>query len=168
MCAVRTSGVSSASAPLKMKVSLKRRSPCPRPRPRCPRRCSRRAYPRAAEVLERVDEPPDVVVGVLEEAGVDLHLPGRRGLEILGHVVPGRYLLVPRGQLRVRGRDFPFVPAGLCAPRRVDLAVYTRGFDDVYKIRQIPYLPENRADLPRTYGQSDRFPLIIRQVAKKV
>ena len=28
-----------------------------------------------AEILERVDEPSDVMVGVLEEAGVDLHLP---------------------------------------------------------------------------------------------
>jgi hypothetical protein len=27
-----------------------------------------------AQVLERVDEPPDVMIGVLEKAGVDLHL----------------------------------------------------------------------------------------------
>ena len=32
------------------------------------------------EVLERVDQPADVVVGVLEEAGVDLHLAGEHRL----------------------------------------------------------------------------------------
>ncbi len=29
-----------------------------------------------AELLERVEQPADVVVGVVEEAGVDLHLAG--------------------------------------------------------------------------------------------
>ena len=58
-----------------------------------------------AEVLERVDEPPDVVVGVLEEAGVDLHLPREHRLQLVGHVVPGGDLVVPRRQLRLRGHD---------------------------------------------------------------
>ena len=72
------SGVSSAAAPLKTNISLKR------------------SVDRAlgggavvaddvvdervledAEILERVDQPADVVVGVLEEAGVDLHLARR-------------------------------------------------------------------------------------------
>ena len=59
-----------------------------------------------AELLERVDQPSDVVVGVLEEAGVDLHLPCEHGLELLGHVVPGRDLVVARGELGVLG-DHP-------------------------------------------------------------
>ena len=36
-----------------------------------------------------VDEPADVVVGVLQEPGVDLHLPGQHRLQVVGHVVPG-------------------------------------------------------------------------------
>ena len=52
----------------------------------------------------RVDQPADVVVGVLEEPGVHLHLPRQHRLELVGHVVPGRDLGVPRGQLGV-GRD---------------------------------------------------------------
>ena len=49
-------------------------------------------------------EPPDVVVGVLEEAGVHLHLADQHRLERLGHVVPGRDLVVAPGELGV-GRD---------------------------------------------------------------
>ena len=30
-----------------------------------------------------------MVVGVLEEAGVDLHLAREHGLQVVGHVVPG-------------------------------------------------------------------------------
>ena len=51
----------------------------------------------------RVDEPADVVVGVLEEAGVDLHLAREHRLEIVGHVVPRGDLVVPRGELGVGG-----------------------------------------------------------------
>ena len=56
------------------------------------------------EVLESVDQAPDVVVGVLQEAGVHLHLADQHRLERLGHVVPGRDLVVASGQLGV-GRD---------------------------------------------------------------
>jgi hypothetical protein len=49
-----------------------------------------------AEVLQRVDQPPDVVISVLEKAGVDLHLPSEHRLELVGHVVPGWDLLVSR------------------------------------------------------------------------
>ena len=49
-----------------------------------------------AEVVERIDEPTDVVVRVLEEPGVDLHLTREDGLHLVGHVVPGGDLLVPR------------------------------------------------------------------------
>ncbi len=52
-----------------------------------------------AEILERVDEPSDMVVGVLEEAGVDLHLARKDGLQVVRDVVPGRDLLRPSRQL---------------------------------------------------------------------
>ena len=57
-----------------------------------------------AEVVERVDQPPDVVVGVLQEAGVDLHLAREHRLEVVRDVVPGGDLVGPGGQLGV-GRD---------------------------------------------------------------
>ena len=57
-----------------------------------------------AELIDRVDQPPDVVVGVLHEGGIDLHLPGEHRLHLLGHLVPGRDLRVARGQHGV-GRD---------------------------------------------------------------
>ncbi len=62
-----------------------------------------------AEIVERVDQPPDVVVGVLEETGVDLHLAREHRLELVGHVLPGRDLLVSRSQLRIRGDDPEFL-----------------------------------------------------------
>ena len=52
-----------------------------------------------AEIVERVDEPTDVVVGVLEEPRVDLHLARQDRLEIVGDLVPGGDLLRPSGQL---------------------------------------------------------------------
>jgi hypothetical protein len=56
----------------------------------------------------------DVVVGVLEEPGVDLHLPGGHGLEVVGQVVPRGDLLVPSGQLGVGGDEAQLVLAGEC------------------------------------------------------
>ena len=58
------------------------------------------------QVLEGVDQPADVVVGVLQEPGVDLHLAGQHRLELVGHVVPGRDLGRAGGQLGVGG-DHP-------------------------------------------------------------
>ena len=58
-----------------------------------------------AQLVDRVDHPPDVVVGVLRVAGVDLHLAGVERLQLLGHVLPCRERLVARGQLRVRRDD---------------------------------------------------------------
>ena len=63
-----------------------------------------------AEVLEGVEQPADVVVGELEEARVDLHLAAQHRLQLLRHVVPGRDLLVARGQLGVR-RDHARAPS---------------------------------------------------------
>ena len=65
-----------------------------------------------AQVLDRVDHPPDVVVGVLGVARVDLHLAGVERLQLVGHVVPGRERLVARGQLGVRGDDPELLLAG--------------------------------------------------------
>ena len=60
-----------------------------------------------------------MVVGVLEEAGVDLHLAGENRLQIIGHVVPGGNLLVPRRQHRLRGHypEFLFPSQDLVAQR---------------------------------------------------
>src|SRR4029450_5000337 len=57
-----------------------------------------------AEILERVDETPEVMVGVLEYARVALHLARQNRLQVVRNVVPGRDLLVPGGQLRL-GRN---------------------------------------------------------------
>ena len=56
------------------------------------------------QVGEAVDQPADVVVGVLHEPGVDLHLAGQHRLEVVGHVVPRRDLGWAGGELGV-GRD---------------------------------------------------------------
>jgi hypothetical protein len=54
------------------------------------------------EVCQRVDDAADVVVGVLQERGVDLHLSRQHRLEVLGLLVPAWDLLRPRGQLALR------------------------------------------------------------------
>ena len=54
--------------------------------------------------VDRVDQTADVVVGVLEEAGVDLHLAREHGLQLDRHVIPGGDLVVPGRELGV-GRD---------------------------------------------------------------
>ena len=56
-----------------------------------------------AEVLDRVDEATHLVVGLLEESGVDLHLAGQHWLEFRGHVVPRRDLVVACGQFGILG-----------------------------------------------------------------
>ena len=58
-----------------------------------------------AEVLDRVDHPSRVVVGVLHEGRVDLHLALEDRLQRRVHVVPGRDLGMARRQLRVRTDD---------------------------------------------------------------
>ena len=57
-----------------------------------------------AHLLDRVEQPPDVPVGVLLEAGVDLHLPRVQLLLVLRERVPGREALRSGRQLGV-GRD---------------------------------------------------------------
>ncbi len=65
-----------------------------------------------AEVLERIDQPPEVVVGVLEKACVDLHLASKDRLEVVGNLVPGGNLLVPRRQLCLGRHDAELLLAG--------------------------------------------------------
>ncbi len=60
------------------------------------------------EVGQGVDQPADVVIGVLEEAGVHLHLARQHRLQVIGHVVPG-------GDLRGSRRSAPH-PARRCPP----------------------------------------------------
>ena len=55
------------------------------------------------QIRQRVDQPPEVMVGVLEEAGVDLHLAGEDRPHLLRRLVPGRDLGRTRGQLGIRG-----------------------------------------------------------------
>ena len=64
------------------------------------------------EVLERVDEPADVMVGVLEEPGVDLHLSGEHRLQRVVHVGPSGDLVGTRRQLGIGGHDTQFLLPG--------------------------------------------------------
>ena len=57
------------------------------------------------QLLERVDQPADVMVGVLHEPGVDLHLAREHRLEIIGHVDPRGDLFVAGGELGVGRND---------------------------------------------------------------
>ena len=70
-----------------------------------------------AEVVDGVDHAADVVVGVLQEPGVDLHLALEHRLELRGHLVPGGDLGVALRQLGVRRDD-----AQLLLPREGLLA----------------------------------------------
>ena len=107
------SGVSSAAAPLRMNISLN----VPLSVPSALRAVVAddvvdQRVVEDAEVLEGVDQPADVVVGVLQEPGVDLHLPGQHRLELLGHVIPGRDLLGRARQLASGGNDAELLLAG--------------------------------------------------------
>ena len=59
-----------------------------------------------AHLLDRVQDPADVPVGVLQEAREDLHLASQQRPLLLRDRVPRRERLVARRQLRV-GRDHP-------------------------------------------------------------
>ena len=57
------------------------------------------------QILERVDEPAEMVVDVLEEGRIDLHLAGEDRPHVLRRLVPRRDLVRPRGQHGVGGDD---------------------------------------------------------------
>ena len=65
-----------------------------------------------AQLLDGVDHPTDVVVGVLREPGVDLHLARVERLQLVGDVVPRREGLVARGELGVGGDHAELLLAG--------------------------------------------------------
>ncbi len=68
--------------PLKLAISLN--APCSVPSadaPLSPMMYVDQRVVEHAEILERIDQPADVMVGVLEEAGVDLHLALEHRLE---------------------------------------------------------------------------------------
>ena len=56
------------------------------------------------QILERVDEPAEMVVGVLEKRRVDFHLAGEDRPHVLRRLVPGRNFVRPRRENGV-GRD---------------------------------------------------------------
>ena len=62
-------------------------------------------------VLQCIDQPADMMIGVLHEGGVDLHLALEGGLELRVHLVPRRNLLVPRRELCVSGDHAQFLLA---------------------------------------------------------
>ena len=65
-----------------------------------------------AELLQRVEQPADVVVGVGEEPGVHLHLAGECRLERVAHLVPGRDAGAALGEYRVGRDDAEFLLPG--------------------------------------------------------
>ena len=73
-----------------------------------------------------------MVVGVLQEARIDLHLAAQDRLERLRHVVPRRNLLVARGELAVRRDDAELLLPGeglfaQLVPALVELALVLVG-----------------------------------------
>ena len=62
--------------------------------------------------LERGDEPPDLLVRVVEEAGIVLHQAAVDPLRLLGLIVPCRDLRGPRRELGVLGDDAHLLLAG--------------------------------------------------------
>ena len=80
------------------------------------------------ELLQSVQNPAHVVVGVLHVARVNFHLPAQHRLERLRHLVPGRDFLVTRGQLAVRRDDAELLLSCECllaqlVPALVELAL---------------------------------------------
>ena len=64
------------------------------------------------QVRQRIDQPPDVVVGVLEESGVDLHLARQDRFHLGGHLVPGRDLGVAYWSAPPRAGSRPAASGG--------------------------------------------------------
>ena len=60
-----------------------------------------------ADVLERVEDPAEVVVGVRDEAGEDLHHPRVQPALVGGQRRPFRDVGVARRELRVGGQKSP-------------------------------------------------------------
>ena len=65
-----------------------------------------------ADLLDGIDDPADVMVGVLQEPGVYLHFPLEHRLELFGHVLPRRDLGMSNGELGIGGDDPHLLLAG--------------------------------------------------------
>src|SRR5690606_4613354 len=65
-----------------------------------------------AQLLERVDDPADAVVGMFEERRVQLHLTGQHRFEILGDLRPRRDPLGAGRQLTVAWHDAELLLTG--------------------------------------------------------
>ena len=61
------------------------------------------------QFLQAVHQAADVMVGVFQEPGIDLHLATQDGLQIFRHGLPGRNLLVADGQLAILRDDTEFL-----------------------------------------------------------
>ena len=55
------------------------------------------------QVLQRIEQPADVVVSMFKERGVDLHLTGENRLERRRHVVVAGDFVGPLGEHRIGG-----------------------------------------------------------------
>ena len=111
MWAAMNSAVSKAAAPLSENSSLKvplRRAL--RTRSVVPDDVVDQGVVEDIQFGQGVDQPTDVMVGMFQEPGVDLHLPGEHRLEDLGHVVPGLDLLRSSGEIGLAGNT----PSSFC------------------------------------------------------
>jgi hypothetical protein len=66
------------------------------------------------QVIDHINQPTNVMIGVLEEPGVHLHLPGQHRLQLVRHVIPSRDLGMPGGQLGFRRDDSQLLLTGEC------------------------------------------------------
>ena len=110
------------------------------------------------EVLEGVDDPADVVVGVLQEPGEHLHLAGQHRLELVGHVVPRRDLGVAAGELGVGGDDAELLLAG-----EDPLALHVPAVVELTAVAVGPLLGDVVRRMGRPVGEVDEERLVRHQ-----
>ena len=58
-----------------------------------------------AQAVDKVDDPAQVVVGLLQEGRIDLHLPGVEFFRVVGETLPGLHFFGARRQLSSRRDD---------------------------------------------------------------
>ena len=85
-----------------------------------------------ADLLERVEDAAEVVVGVRDEAGVDLHHPGVEAPLVVGQRVPLGHVGIARRELGVRRQQAELLLArehrlAVGVPARVELALVAVG-----------------------------------------
>ena len=70
-----------------------------------------------AEIGKRIHEAPDMVIDLLQEAGIDLHLARENGLQVRRHFVPRGNFRVTGGQRRIVRNDAELLLPGERSPR---------------------------------------------------